>query len=310
MCAGTNSTYSMTTNEIMHSSVINSPDKQPNNTEMTINVKDRWLCVVCVVELVMSVGVEKGCLCLFNCWATQQCSQISCRRRTEILHANGVCKLVRRCLKFSATTNCQWFIYCLKQSEIGRLSYKKTVQVFVEALVLSERMSCLLPDPQDASEPQTCCGHGQQRWLTNGRRKKRERKNERQQKREKWSWFPLILKKKQWCVKLKMPLNMHRPKLCPLWITAGHFRHKHIRTNFPHFVTPRQNYRLTAFCFSWNVVSCWHVAVVFLCQGHDWLISTQTVRWPLTPSAAASTMTIRPALHLTPDSLVSQRMIE
>lgn len=132
------------------------------------------LCV-CVVGPVMSVGVEKRPLCMFNYWTTQQCSQISCRRRTKILHIIGVCKLVWQCLKFSATTNCQWFIYCLKHTEIGRLNYKWTVEVFVEALVLShgtERISCFLPDPQDACEPQTCCSHGQQRWLTNGQRKK------------------------------------------------------------------------------------------------------------------------------------------
>lgn len=170
----------------MQNSVINCSDKQPNSKEMALNVKDRWLCVVCVDGPVMSVGVEKRPLCLFNCWATQQCSQISCRRQTEILHINGVCKLVWQCLKFSATTNCQWFIYCLKHTKIWRLNYKKTVEVFVEALVLShgtERMSYLLLDPQDASEPQTYCGHGQQWWLTNGQRKK-ERERMKDSKRE------------------------------------------------------------------------------------------------------------------------------
>lgn len=53
-------------------------------------------------------------------------------------------------------------------------------------------MSCLLPDPQDASEPQACCGHGQQRWLTNGQ--ERERMKDSKRKRDGHD-FPLSWRK-------------------------------------------------------------------------------------------------------------------
>lgn len=67
---------------------------------------------------------------------------------------------------FKILHNNWWLIYCPRKT--NRVEDYRTVQVLVEtlaALRAAEKRSRLLSDPQDASQPLTCCGHGQQRWL-------------------------------------------------------------------------------------------------------------------------------------------------